>query len=147
MIIKKCIVCDKDFRFRNAPSDIKHGGGKYCSKNCQNKNMSSVLINRGIRPIKRFIGYNEHNPNWKGNDVSYSGLHYWIARKLGKPKKCEKCGTTEAKVYDWANISKEYKRDLLDWIRLCRSCHHRFDGSRYKMWQTIKRKRQERINL
>lgn len=29
--------------------------------------------------------------------------------------------------YHWANISRSYKRDLSDWVRLCASCHKKSD--------------------
>lgn len=74
---------------------------------------------------KSFIG--ENNPNWKGDRIKNRGLHMWIELRMGKPRKCEKCGTEVAKVYDWANKSGEYKRDLADWMRLCRSCHLKND--------------------
>ena len=70
---------------------------------------------------------NEKHPQWKGDRVGYLALHQWIARKLGNPKKCEHCETTTAKRYDWANVSGDYKRDLTDWIRLCRKCHIQYD--------------------
>ena len=70
---------------------------------------------------------NEENPAWKGEKVKYMGLHNWVRRHLGTPKKCMHCGTTEEKVYHWANISKKYKRDLNDWVRLCVPCHRKFD--------------------
>ena len=78
----------------------------------------------------------EKNPSWKGDEVGYYGLHTWVARKLGKPKKCNRCGTTKAKRYEWANISREYKRDLSDWERLCASCHRQdgFDSGEYVTW-------------
>ena len=62
---------------------------------------------------------------WKGEKVGYSGLHKWVTKHLGKPKKCTYCSSTEH--VEWANISREYKRDLKDWIALCRSCHHIYD--------------------
>lgn len=65
----------------------------------------------------------EKHPMWKGDQVGYLGIHTWISRKLGKPNKCEQCGTTQSKGFDWANISGEYKRDLKDWKRLCKRCH------------------------
>lgn len=66
--------------------------------------------------------------NWKINTVPhYLKVHYWVKKQLGKPRLCSKCGTTEAKYFDWANISGEYKYELSDWIRLCRRCHHRMD--------------------
>ena len=70
--------------------------------------------------------------NWKGDKVGYHGLHKWISRCLGKPKTCEYCKKTGlvGKKIHWANIDGKYKRDLGDWVRLCASCHLKFD--RYK---------------
>lgn len=68
------------------------------------------------------------NPAWKGGNVGYFALHSWVSRELGRPNKCEHCDTTEVRSYDWANKSGEYKRDLSDWIRLCRPCHRRYDA-------------------
>ena len=70
--------------------------------------------------------FNENNPSWKGDEVKYTSLHQWINRKLGKPKKCEHCGEIEKRL-EWANKSREYKRDLTDWISLCISCHKKYD--------------------
>lgn len=70
------------------------------------------------------------NGHWKGDKVKYRALHSWVTRKLGRPKKCEHCGTIEAKRYEWANRSHKYKRELTDWIRLCSRCHQRYDKSK-----------------
>ncbi len=78
----------------------------------------------------------EKNGNWKGGLVGYFALHNWVNLYLGKPKKCDRCGTTESKKYEWSNISGEYKRDTCDWERLCVSCHRKKDGHAYKMWET-----------
>lgn len=72
-------------------------------------------------------GNGKENFNWKGDSVGYSALHSWIRKNKGTPKKCEHCGRTDKKKYEWANISGEYKRDLNDWIRLCTKCHREFD--------------------
>lgn len=64
-----------------------------------------------------------YNEPFKG----YITLHSWVRYHKGKPNLCEKCGATEAKKFEWANISGEYKRDLSDWIRLCVSCHRFMD--------------------
>lgn len=90
-----------------------------------------------IRHIKK----DEESPYWKGNKVTYRSLHVWVVKKLGQPKKCKHCGTVTAKKYDWANISHLYKRELNDWIRLCRSCHIKFDESNLKQIETKKLKR------
>ena len=76
------------------------------------------------------------NANWKGNKVGYGALHDWVVLRLGKPQICEKCGTIKAKKYEWANISGNYKREIIDWKRLCTSCHRLFDGHAKKMWET-----------
>lgn len=135
-ILKSCTNCQKEFLFRNAPSDIKKGNGKYCSIKCRNLNMSSVLKSRGIKPKERWVASGEMNGSWKGDRVSYSGLHRWIYRHLGLPKLCEHCGTTEAKKFEWANKSGLYLRDLHDWLRLCVSCHRKYDGHSQKAWLT-----------
>ena len=71
----------------------------------------------------------EKHHNWKGNAVGKVALHDWVRSRRGTPSKCEHCGTTTAKRFEWANKSHEYKRDLSDWIRLCKKCHVKFDGS------------------
>lgn len=65
---------------------------------------------------------------WKGDRVTYSALHSYIRSRLGTPMKCEHCRMEDKKKYEWANISKEYKRDLDDWVRLCTKCHRAFDS-------------------
>lgn len=70
----------------------------------------------------------ENSGRWKGDSVGYSALHAWVRKKLGKPKICSDCGTTDpTKKYDWANISGEYLRDVFDYKRLCAKCHRLFD--------------------
>ena len=75
---------------------------------------------------------------WKGDGVGRGALHDWVKRRLGVPKICELCKTTKAKKYEWANKSREYKRDLSDWTRLCTRCHRKYDGHAQKMWETRK---------
>lgn len=55
--------------------------------------------------------------------TEYRALHYWVAQQLGTPKLCQKCKRTDAPIYDWANISGTYLKDIKDWKRLCRRCH------------------------
>ena len=69
--------------------------------------------------------------NWKGDKVSYSGAHHWIALHRGSPHYCEHCKKSNLRhrQYNWANISGEYKRDLNDYIRLCVECHRKYDAT------------------
>jgi len=118
---RQCVVCDK--QFNTTLTEIKRGGGLSCSRECYYKRFKQI-VKRG-----------EDSPNWKGDKVGKEALHNWVQGILGRPKKCEHCGTTTAKCFDWANISQEYKRDISDWIRLCRKCHTKFDyPTRSKKW-------------
>lgn len=62
---------------------------------------------------------------WKGDNVGYRGIHYWVRREKGIPKKCSNCGSI--KNVQWANIDHQYKRDINDYIELCSSCHKKRD--------------------
>jgi hypothetical protein len=78
---------------------------------------------------------NEESPFWKGDNVGYRALHNWIENTLGKASLCEIDTSHKSKIYNWANISGEYRRDLSDWRQLCRSCHNKDDvpmHSRFK---------------
>ncbi len=87
-----------------------------------------VPWNKGIEGFK-----GELNPNWKGNKVGYSGLHKWVVQQLGVPEICELCGKIGLKNHKihWANKSHKYLRKLDDWIRLCVSCHRKYDYENY----------------
>ena len=82
---------------------------------------------KGVYPRKPGSQSGEHNNNYKGDKVGYHGLHAWIRAARGTPSLCEHCGVTDAKKYVWANVSRKYKRELDDWIRLCASCHAKYD--------------------
>lgn len=81
----------------------------------------------------------EKHPLWKGEEVSYSGIHHWIKRELGLASRCMNLDCVyprlnadgvlmkKPKKFEWANISKEYKREKEDFISLCASCHQLWD--------------------
>lgn len=68
----------------------------------------------------------EKNASWKGSAAKYNALHARVRAARGTPSRCEDCGTTTAKRYEWASITKNYE-DIYDYKRLCSSCHHIFD--------------------
>ena len=74
----------------------------------------------------------ESNGMWKGNDVGLSGLHKWVYLTLGQPDTCQHCGKIELKGHGihWANKSGKYERKVDDWLRLCVTCHRRYDLDR-----------------
>ena len=94
-----CLMCDKE---------LGHGKNVLCKKHSVGEK-------------------GERHHAWKGDNVSNSSLHQWVQSKLGKPRLCSSCGSSEEKAYDWANKDHTYKRNLNDWIRLCRKCHIRYD--------------------
>ncbi len=108
-----CVTCSKVFNTNG--SEIKKGGGNCCSRECWFEKQKKEILKE------------DKAHAWKGDMVGIDGLHNWVQRHLGKPRLCEHCKTTEAKQFDWANKSRKYKRDLSDWIRLCRSCHAKYD--------------------
>lgn len=121
--VVSCKNCNKDFK--PLLTEVKRGGGKFCGRPCFFKTRSRAM--RGA-----------NNPQWKEN-VSYRTIHQWVERQLGKPSKCEHCSRGSG-LFDWANISGEYSRDTKDWVRLCKPCHHDFDGWNTRAWIT-RRKR------
>ena len=88
--------------------------------------------NKGLK----FPQFSEENHyNWKGNKVSYVGLHMWVYKHLGKPDRCEHCNKSglKSRFIQWANKSGEYKRELSDWVRLCVKCHIAYDKTNQKV--------------
>lgn len=110
-IQRVCTECGKSF-MAVATEVKRRGGGAYtCSRVCYYKRLPKILEEKN-----------------NGMKMSYCSVHQWIKRILGKPRYCEHCKSTTG-TFDWANISGEYKRDVLDWKRLCRSCHIKYDGT------------------
>lgn len=107
---KMCKFCRMDFEAYLY--NVKKGFGNYCSKICSNK---------------AHFKKEEKSMFWKGDAVGYSGLHKWVYRQLGEPKKCEHCGTRKGRL-EWANKSHKYKRILSDWMALCKKCHKEYDS-------------------
>jgi hypothetical protein len=142
---KQCKSCGKTF-YKPTNLSMKNWTERsvFCSRACINKGRVSFrkgkplgydVWNKGKKGLQvawnKGIHYeqlaNDKHPLWKGDDATLIAKHNWVVRRLGRPKKCEHCGTTEDRMYHWANISGEYKRDLSDWKRLCVPCHKRYD--------------------
>ncbi len=86
---------------------------------------------RHSEETKKIIGLKhsgDKTKTWKGDKVGYSGVHSWIRKTFGKADRCENIECPEkSKNYQWANVSKIYKRAAEDWIKLCVSCHQKWD--------------------
>lgn len=114
---------DCSLKFFVYPSRISQGRGKFCSKTCRSR------FSMGKR-----VG--DKAAAWKGDGITYGSMHNWISHVLGRPSLCENCETTTAVRFEWANLSGEYKRDISDWARLCKSCHMLIDDVHRKSWRT-----------
>ncbi len=150
--IGQCIKCGGTYRAIGDYHGKKIREQKYCSKKCWSMRNLPLKKNCLICNVE-FLTYGKERiskiycsikcvgiafqdrteekcPAWKGDDVKYSGLHKFIASRLGKPKECWKCHRIieNSKMIHWANKSGEYKRDLDDWLRLCYWCHRKYDG-------------------
>ena len=101
---------------------------KFCSKKCSDN--AKIGITTWSKGKKAPWATGEKNFNWKGDDVGYSGLHYWVVSRLGKPTTCWHCGKSNlhGNSIQWANKSHTYKRDVNDWLRLCVKCHRKYDS-------------------
>lgn len=100
---------------------------EYWDRNPNRKAELSIIFSGENNPSWGKDMSEDRNANWKGDEVGYSGVHTWIEKWKGKPKKCENCGTENAKKFEWANIDHKYRRVLQDYIRMCTSCHRNYD--------------------
>lgn len=80
----------------------------------------------------------ENNSSWKGNKATYAAFHYRVESERGKPCLCVICGSLEANIYEWANLTGKYE-DTSDYMRMCRSCHRRYDKNRKNSSSHVKR--------
>lgn len=97
------------------------------------------LVTKGVpktKEIKKKMGDAQRgvkSVHWKGMNAGYHQKHTWIHLNYGKASKCENCGLTKIpkgfkRYFEWANISKEYKREVEDYLQLCIKCHRAWDS-------------------
>lgn len=106
---KVCLVCAGGFK-------TYQRGQSFCSLTCRD---AEYRNRKG-----------EDASAWRGEEVSYNGLHKWLAYTYEKPTSCEHCG--ESKKLDWANKTGLYLREREDWLGLCRACHRMYDDAMEK---------------
>jgi len=126
-----CKQCNKVFKAYPCKKQV------YCSRECVTKD-GRYGFQKGCKPkisaearkrqgrtlSKKYIG--KGNPGWKGDKISVHALHTWIRRHYGRPSE-HQCTLCEEQAHDWANINHEYKRDIDDFLPMCRKCHTKHD--------------------
>lgn len=71
---------------------------------------------------------NEKHFRWKGESANLKTKHKWVSRNKGVAEQCQNCGIgKDKKIIDWANVDHKYRRELDDYIPLCRKCHRQYD--------------------
>src|SRR3990167_6620724 len=98
---------------------------KFCSQRCYWKSLGGIK--------------GENAPNYK-KIVGKSQVHKWLDTHYGKTKVCEgvKC-KGKSSVYDWAlKTGFAYERNRDNFLRLCRSCHRKYDFTPSKKIQAMK---------
>jgi len=156
MVRRICKQCGKEFWI--APSLIKRGGGKYCSKECHTNSMDKKIkficpkcgkiillkpsnakrypvhfCSKSCRNTYKYSG--ENSPFWKGDLVGYSGLHLWLTQNKSKPKVCKFCKVKKPQCL--ANLRGNYVRDINEFAWLCWKCHNDFDRNNPKLKSQI----------
>lgn len=151
-MIKNCLFCKKEFVTYQYL--LKKGYGKYCSRNCSSKSQTKGLFK--LCPIcKRifFVHLFRHKEGkghycsskcfgeslWINGKPTKKSIHQFIKRSFGKPSYCEICKKTQGN-FEWANIDHKYNKKRKYWIRLCRSCHRKYDikNNNYKLFGNLK---------
>lgn len=139
-VIKICLACNTEFGVVPKRKDT----AKYCSDKCRIACLRpkdyvctphhAKKISEGKTGKKVPSLQGVKSSHWKGDRVTYSGLHHWVKKEMGSPSYCEHCGANNLKPrqYHWANKSQQYKRELEDWLRLCVKCHRKYDKDRIK---------------
>lgn len=124
-MIKKCLICGKEFLSK--PS----ANSKFCSHPCYWKSKKGQPTWNKGKKFPEKSGAN--SPVWKGNNASYSAIHYWLYSRKGKPQICEHCGITSKETkLQWASKNHLCVRDVNNYISLCISCHINYDMTEEK---------------
>jgi hypothetical protein len=134
---KICRHCKKEFNKLPKTSYKQWSGQFCCSKECGDKSKKTPWLKKHeikkgqhLSPKTQFKSCDvvgKLNKKWKGDDAGYEAKHMWASKWFGRPQFCEHCKTSANRMYHWANISGEYKRDRNDWVRLCVPCHKKMD--------------------
>ncbi len=121
-----CVVCGKKYSVK--PFRLEKT--KCCSKECSNilvsRNLKGKIFTEDHKQKISQAMQGENHRLWKGDEVSYKTLHQWVQRYKGVANKCQNCGSEQN--VEWANKSRQYKRDTSDWIQLCKKCHWKYDN-------------------
>lgn len=119
----------KNAKYKYLPGDTKH---PYEYKACKTCGVQDWYQVRRAYCSYRCSKLGDLNPsknkssNHNLSKVEYSKAHKQVRKARGKAFGCMHCGTTDQRVYHWANLTGSYW-DVYDYINLCVPCHDTFD--------------------
>ncbi len=59
----------------------------------------------------------------------YQSVHKWLQYHFPKIRKCERCGTSEDRKYEYALIKgKRYEKNRENFMEMCAPCHKIYDN-------------------
>lgn len=124
--MKKCPVCG--VKIKNSSNACK----KHCKSEKEIERVKKMMAELTKKHSK------ENHYRWKGDLVGYSALHKWLRKTFGKPDRCEnpKC-SGKSNVYEWANVTGIYNRDIKNYKKLCKSCHIKIDRWGYEIGKEL----------
>lgn len=126
MSTKQCQQCGKSVQKPSKYSEKQWARFKYCSNSCtaQANKQNPKAHPKGERNFK-----------WVGDGVGYCGIHDWLRYHFGSATFCEnkECKGVST-CFEWAKLKgKKYMRRRSHFVRLCRSCHRKYDKSNYQI--------------
>ena len=77
---------------------------------------------------------------WKGDQAGIGPIHRWMDYNYGRPKLCEgEVCSGKSDIFEWAlKKGKTYTHDRDAFLRLCRSCHRKYDLTQEKIDQAVR---------
>ena len=129
MKLKKCVKCKKELpmtlEYFFARKQRASGISSWC-KECHKEYMVTYrkdnrekLLKQSVKRTGKYVKKHRQYYN------NYTNIHEWVRRHKQKPKIC--CICNERRKLELANISGEYKRDIKDFLYVCKKCHVLFD--------------------
>lgn len=162
-LIKKCAVCEKEFRTK--PFFVKNGGGKYCSKECQYSGLKTgntrpchVCGKETYKKItqlsrsksqkffcgkscqtkwrnEQFVG--EKHANWRNGKYVYRS----VLTRAGIKKICSLCKSEDTRILAVHHIDKNHNNnEVSNLVWLCHNCHflvHHYEEERINFMETL----------
>lgn len=127
------------YKHKPQPQEVRDKISKNNARYWLGKKRDPEMVKRVSEKLKSKKAFGKKSHRWKGMNVLYGSKHDWIEAQYGKAYRCDNpdCFYPRKnssrnwilfpKRFHWANISKEYKRGISDYIQLCASCHARYD--------------------